>query len=129
MADRDAYYQACLDRGVPESTAAQIADGLMRAHERARADLPGWEHLMHQTPDAVRARARLLFHMAAVSLPSDSTEAQTASGVQATFAYGVLVGMLMADRGHLPSQVEREAAAQNLPEITAWISSLSKGRQ
>ena len=121
---RQEYLDTAVARGVPRQQAEQLADGLMAAHERVRKGLPGWERLCMETPKAVIDRYIWLFDSAVRTNPTQSVSSAVASGNSAVFGYGVLVGMLLAEAGIGPNEAEREAGAQNMPEIQAWIEAL-----
>lgn len=125
---REDYFRTCRDRGASEDEASCIADGLMRAQARKAAGLPGWETMVHQLPPAVRERGVQLYAQAVATNPAQSPAVRSASGVQATLAYGILVGMLLAEGGELPSQLERDASREHMPELWAWLDSLEASR-
>lgn len=121
---RQDYIDTAIARGLPRDRAEELADGLMRAHERVRQGAPGWERLCMETPQAVINRYGTIFISTVASNPTPSVSGQVQSGNAAVFAYGVMVGMLLAEHGIVPSQREREAAQENLTEVFDWIEVL-----
>lgn len=126
---RDDYYAICIRRGANPETAARIADGLVEARERHEEGKPGWETITHSIPRLIRKRLVHLYNAASISHPSEKVEDQARSGLDAVFAYGVFLGMVLAERGHLISEEEREASRKSMPDIWVWMEMLDEQRK
>ena len=122
---RDDYYRICLSRGATEEVASKIADGLIEAQARKDADLPGWERVSRKIPRSMRSRSIHLYSAAAMSCPSEDVEEQARSGLQAVLAYGVFVGMALAESGQLLNSDERAASHDSMPDVWEWIDRLN----
>lgn len=126
---RDDYYAICIRRGAHPVTAARIADGLIAARERKESGNPGWEDITHRVPSLIRKRLPHLYSAASMSHPSEDVEDQARSGLDAVFAYGIFLGMLLAEHGHLVSEAERVASKKSMPDIWAWLEILDEQRE
>ncbi len=122
---RDEYYRICISRGATEEVAASLADGLVDAQARKSADRPGWERVSHKIPPSMRSRCIHLYSVALMSCPSEDIEEQARSGMQAILAYGVFVGMALAESGQILSDAEREASHTSMPDVWDWIERLN----
>lgn len=126
---RDDYYHICIGRGADEETAGKIADGLIEARARHQAGAPGWETVTHKLPRSVRRRCIQLYSGGSLSCPAEDVEERARSGLSAVLSYGVFVGMVLAESGHLINENERNASMASMPDVWKWIESLNASEE